>query len=101
MLNTISTAAYELDKWLKMRVGQLYTQILGAGLVLGIIASAHNLTQAFASTTDIAGSLASGAFQVALLINQLAQLHEYRSARRERRAARRARKAAAKSGKPD
>jgi len=77
--------AYRLDAWLKERVGRPYTAILGVGLTLSIAATTQNLSDAIEhgrSPVVLAGTVV---FEVALLINQLAQFHEYREHVRARR----------------
>ena len=79
--------AYELDAWLKQRLGRPYTAILGVGLTLGIIATVKSLKVAIETGHNpyvLAGTVV---FEAALLINQLAQFHEYRQHVRARRRA--------------
>jgi hypothetical protein len=91
MIKRLLLAAYHLDAWLHEHLGRPYTAILGIGLVFGIIDGVRGLTAAMA---DGAGDgikvMAMVVFQVALLINQLGQFHEYRQLREARRAAKRA-----------
>ena len=89
MLQSILEGAWRLDRWLKQHLGRPYTLILGASLVLGISAELRNLSQALGSTSDVARGALTVLIQFALLVNQLAQLHAYRHARRRFRAARR------------
>ena len=88
--------AYEADAWLKSRLGRPYTAILGAGLSLGIVATIKSLAAAIQTGRDPLALVATVVFEAALLINQLAQFHEYRqqtrARRRERAEARRRRK---------
>jgi hypothetical protein len=96
VLSLITTGAYELDRWLKTRVGRLYTIVLASSLGMGIAASASVIVSALGTGFPAKGGLAAlgaAAVQTVLLVNQLAQLHEYRQMAGERRAARRARKA--------
>jgi len=102
----LSARAYALDQWLKAHIGRPYTIILGVSLAAGIAATAGNLTQLLGrsvvpSIPTVAGLLATGVVQAALLINQLAQLHEYRRYVRERRAVRREQQAARKAVRND
>jgi hypothetical protein len=99
-----SAWAYELDQWLKAHLGRPYTIILASSLGAGIAAAGANLGQLFSkpvtpSIASVATLLGAGLVQVALLINQLAQLHEYRQFARERRAARREARAARKAAR--
>ena len=94
--------AYALDQWLKAHLGRPYTIVLASSLGAGIAAAAANLGRLFEqpvtpSITSVATLAGAGVIQVALLINQLSQLYEYRQSVRERRAARREAKAARKS----
>jgi hypothetical protein len=89
MIREIAEGAYRLDHWLKLRIGRLYTTVLSIGLVGGIIASARTLFHTVGSPQNLAALAVTVVFQVALLINQLGQLHEYREAIRARREARR------------
>jgi hypothetical protein len=100
----ISARAFALDQWLKAHLGRPYTIILASSLGAGIAAAAANLGRLFEqpvtpSITSVVTLLGAGAIQVVLLINQLAQLHEYRQFARERRAARREVKAARKAAR--
>jgi hypothetical protein len=85
-------AAYWLDDWLRQHVGRFYTTILIWGLVVGIGASLTALGRAFTSGVGLGGKLAviavAAVFQAALLINQLAQLHEHRERRMRKNAQR-------------
>lgn len=96
MIREIAEGAYRLDHWLKSRIGRLYSALLSVGLVGGIIASARSLLHAVGSPQNLAALAVTVVFQVALLVNQLGQLHEFRQAVHARREARRiARKGAA------
>jgi len=104
MIWQVSTWAYALDQWLKAHLGRPYTIILASSLGAGIAAAAANLGRLFdkpvtPSITSVAALVGAGVIQVVLLINQLAQLHEYRQFARERRAARREAKAARKASR--
>ncbi|HZK98430.1 MAG TPA: hypothetical protein VFC47_00895 [Caulobacteraceae bacterium] len=85
MIRLIIHGAHWLDTWLRDHLGRAYTATLGAGLVIGIIATVHGLASSFATTTNVLKIIAVAAFQLALLINQLAQFHEYREDRLRRR----------------
>jgi hypothetical protein len=89
MIEFITRGAHQLDAWLHRHVGRSYTAILGAGLVFGIIASVRGLGHAMGSSTSVLRILATVVFQLALLVNQLGQFHDYRQERRQRREARR------------
>jgi len=77
---------------MREHLGRSYTAILGAGLVLSIISTLHGLGQAIGSSTSVLKIFAVVLFQLALLINQLGQFHDYRQERRLRREARRDRR---------
>ena len=90
MLGYVLDGAHWLDAWLKAHLGRLYNLVLGAGLGLGISAAVNELQKELAQggrAWKIAGLIG---FQALLLLNQLAQLREFRRTVRERRAARRA-----------
>jgi hypothetical protein len=94
MLTAILVLASHVDVWLRQRLGYFYELILSTGLSLSIVATVKSIGDAWAAHAagapgDIAKMLAVIAFEVALLINQLAQVNERREARRQRRAARR------------
>jgi hypothetical protein len=88
MFAGVATAAWTIDQWLKEHLGRPYTVILTIGLVAAISAN----VQGIESKIEHGGSLIAVTLNVVvdaiLLVNQLAQLHEYRQARREQRAAR-------------
>jgi hypothetical protein len=90
MIARLAQRAHLLDAWLHEHVGRIYTAILAWGLVLTIIESVRALSHEFGSGGD-SNVLKLGfavAFQLALLVNQLAQWHELRERRRNRNAAR-------------
>ena len=90
MLGFVLDGAHWLDAWLKEHLGRVYNAVLGLGLGLGISAAITSLSKEFgagASAWKLGGLIA---FQALLLLNQLAQLHEFRQQVRARRAARRA-----------
>jgi hypothetical protein len=80
--------AYWVDRRLRDQFGLPYRGLLSVGLMIGISSSVNTLARAF-STTNALASIATVVFEVALLINQLAQIHEFRQERRARRRARR------------
>ena len=90
MLGFVLDGAHWLDAWLKQHLGRVYNVVLGLGLGLGISAAINSLAKelgAGASVWKLAGLIG---FQAVLLLNQLAQLREFRETVRARRAARRA-----------
>jgi hypothetical protein len=88
MIREIVRGAHALDAWLRERFGRPYVALLTVGLVLGIIESVKNLIHTAETTPDVVKVALAIAFQLALLINQLAQFHQYREERRARKAAR-------------
>ena len=94
MIETVLKASSALDAWLREHLGRPYLAALGVGLVLGIVATVRELAEDIGSESVLKLSLFV-AFQAALLVNQLAQFHDYRRERKERRAA----KAAARTGR--
>jgi hypothetical protein len=89
MIGFVARGAHWLDAWLRQHLGRPYLALLGAGLVYGIIASVFSLGHAMHSRASVLKILAMVLFELALLINQLGQFHEYRQDRRSRREARR------------
>jgi Zn-dependent protease with chaperone function len=90
MLGFVLDGAHWLDAWLKAHLGRLYNLILGLGLGLGISAAIASLEKEVGQgegAWKLAGLIA---FQALLLLNQLAQLREFRADVRARRAERRA-----------
>jgi len=94
MIREILAAAHRFDHWLRLRVGRLYTLVLAFSLVAGIGATARSIGKAIDSPAGV-GAVVAIAVQAALLVNQLAQLHEYREAAAIRRQARRREKPSA------
>ena len=89
MLGFVLDGAHWLDAWLKEHLGRVYNVVLGMGLGLGISAAVNSLTKelgAGVGAWKLAGLIA---FQAVLLLNQLAQLRDFREERRLRREARR------------
>ena len=90
MLGFVLDGAHWLDAWLKQHLGRIYNAILGLGLGLGISAAVNTFAKEIgqgASVWKLGGLIG---FQAVLLLNQLAQLREFRNDVRQRRAARRA-----------
>jgi hypothetical protein len=87
-LRALTYWAWRLDRWLQRQFGTPYRVVLSAGLVASISASWNALVTTIHSTTNIALIVATVLFQAALLINQLAQLHQRRRARARRKALR-------------
>jgi hypothetical protein len=90
MLNALTRYAHWLDLWLRRHLGRPYETILAVGLVLSIGASATSLGQIVETggaslQGDLVKTAGIAVFQVALLINQLAQLDQHRARRRRRR----------------
>ncbi|HWA61524.1 MAG TPA: hypothetical protein VG939_09115 [Caulobacteraceae bacterium] len=94
MFNSLLQIAAVLDAWLHRNFGRPYMAMLGVGLVLGLGDNLSGLSRDLASKGATSKILVVAVFQVALLINQLAQFHEYRQLRLEHRAQRAAAKAA-------
>ena len=78
----ISRLAYQIDQFLKNHLGWPYRLVLAAGLVVGIVSSLNTLEKAFGSTQNVTEAIIAIAFQAALLINQLAQVNEWRHEQR-------------------
>jgi hypothetical protein len=78
---TITYWAWRLDRWLNRRLGSPYRIVLAIGLAASISASWKVLADSFKSTTNILLVALVVVFQTALLINQLAQVHQRRKAR--------------------
>jgi len=90
MLGLVLDGAHWLDDWLKAHLGRLYNMVLGVGLGLGIsaaITSLHKEIGQGLGAWKLAGLIA---FQALLLLNQLAQLRDFRNDVRARRAERKA-----------
>ncbi len=94
MIENLLQGSHALDAWLREHLGRPYLAILGIGLVLGIIATIGELGEEISSGSNVVKLLFLAAFQVALLVNQLAQFHDYREERRQRREAKRSAAAA-------
>ena len=89
MLERIGLLAHWLDAWLREHMGRAYAAVLGVGLVVGIVATLEGLGQALHSGVSMLRIAGLVLFQSVLLVNQLAQFHDYRQERRQLRAARR------------
>ena len=87
MFRGLITGAWRLDQWLKHKVGRPYTMLLMAALVAGISANVRAVEQEARNTGNLIVIGFTVALDLVLLVNQLAQLHEYRQARRARKAA--------------
>ena len=89
LLGRITALAHRFDQWLLTRVGRPYNIALGSGLVLSIVATAKGLFATVITPGNVIVAVAAVVFELALLINQLSQLHSFREAVRRRRAERR------------
>ncbi len=85
-------AAWKLDEWLKHRIGRPYTILLTVALVAGMSANIRAAVVEVENGRNLIVVTVTIAVYAVLLINQLAQLHEYRQASRARREERRAAK---------
>jgi len=90
MFRAAIEAAWTLDQWLKTKVGRPYTILLTIALVAGMAANIRAAVLQVRSGGNLAVIGATIAVYAILLVNQLAQLHEYRQAVHARRAARKA-----------
>ena len=90
MLGFVLDGAHWLDAWLKEHLGRIYNAILGLGLGLGISAAINTFAKELGQGADAWKLGGLIAFQAVLLLNQLAQLRDFRQEARARRAARRA-----------
>jgi len=88
MIATILKFSSVLDAWLREHIGRPYLGALWVGLVLGIIATFQELMKDLSRHDSVVKLSLFIAFQAALLVNQLAQFHDYREERRRRREAR-------------
>jgi hypothetical protein len=85
MIGRIIVGAHWLDAWLHVHLGRPYGVVLAIGLVVGITASIHDLSRSVASSTKLLKIVGMVLFQLALLVNQLAQFHEHRERRQARK----------------
>ena len=88
MLGFVLDGAHWLDAWLKEHLGRVYNVVLGMGLGLGISAAVNSLTKELGAGVGVWKLAGLIAFQAVLLLNQLAQLRDFREERRLRREAR-------------
>jgi hypothetical protein len=84
MFRGLSNGAW-LDQWMKEHVGRTYTVILTIGLVASISANVQGIETKLQHPGNLVTIALTVAVDVVLLVNQLAQLHEYRQARRARK----------------
>lgn len=89
MISTLGLWAHWLDAWPRTHFGRAYAAALGTGLVIGIIATVEELGKAISSGVDVLKLAGLVLFQGVLLVNQLAQFHDFRQEVRQRREERR------------
>ncbi len=92
MFSLLGHGAQAVDHWLKTHLGRLYTYVLVFGLVAGIGATVRGIEDAVGHPGDMSKIAFTVVLDTLLVINQLAQLHEYAELRRTRRAERKAAK---------
>ena len=90
MLSYVTRRAHWLDLWLHRRLGRPYNALLIFALGLSMSATIRTLVGVVAAgergfAADAIKTTAIVLFQLALLINQLAQLDEHRARRRRLR----------------
>jgi hypothetical protein len=85
MISELMRGAHWLDAWLREHLGRPYIALLGVGLTAGIIADLKDVGQVIGSSVGLLKVGALVVFQLALLVNQLAQFHDYRQERQRRR----------------
>ena len=86
MFGTVSDAAWRLDQWMKEHVGRTYTIVLAIGLIASISANVRGIETKLQHPGNLVTIVLTVAVDIVLLVNQLAQLHEYRQARHARKA---------------
>jgi hypothetical protein len=87
MLSGLISGAWRLDQWMKEHVGRTYTVVLAIGLFASISANVRGIETSLQHPGNLVTIAITVTVDVVLLVNQLAQLHEYRQARRARKAA--------------
>jgi hypothetical protein len=87
MIRQLFHGAYLLDAWLHQHVGRFYASLLGWGLVFSIFGAVSTLSQTMKSGGGVVKIAGLVVLQLALLVNQLAQLYERRQARRAAKSA--------------
>lgn len=97
MIPTILKLSSALDAWLREHIGRPYLGALWVGLILGIIAAFQDLMKDLSRHDNVLKLSLFIAFQAALLVNQLAQFHDYREERLRQREARTLRRKARRS----
>lgn len=98
MIATILKLSSALDAWLREHIGRPYLAALWVGLILGIIAAFQDLLKDLGRHDNVLKLSLFIAFQAALLVNQLAQFHDYREERMRQREARTLRRQAQRGG---
>lgn len=101
MIATILKLSSTLDAWLREHIGRPYLAALWIGLVLGIIGAFDELAKDFSRHDNVVKLSLFIAFQAALLVNQLAQFHDYREERMRRREAQQEAKTSRRRGRRD
>jgi len=100
MIATLLKFSSFLDAWLREHFGRPYLGALGVGLVLGIIATFQELLKDLGRHDSVLKLSLFIAFQAALLVNQLAQFHDYREERQRQREAKALRRQALVATEP-
>lgn len=101
MIPTILKLSSALDAWLREHIGRPYLAALWVGLILGIIAAFEDLLKDLGRHDNVLKLSLFIAFQAALLVNQLAQFHDYREQRMRQREARARRRQADRGADTD
>jgi hypothetical protein len=91
MFTGLANFAWRLDQWMKQHVGRTYTIVLMVGLVASLSANVREVEAQISHAGNLLTITLTVAVDLVLIVNQIAQLHEYRQARLERKAERKAR----------
>jgi hypothetical protein len=82
MKRNLARAAWELDEWLQSTLGRPYNALLGVGLGLGTVHQIEDLPKDLHSSSGGVVTVLIVVMDLALLINQIGQLHQHRERRR-------------------
>ena len=76
MIRYVVGAAFRLDRWLHVKLGRPYAIALSVGLVLDILHRIRDAPEHVKSMHGAIGAILAVFMELALLLHQIAELHE-------------------------
>ena len=83
MIKSVTSTAYQIDKWLHTRLGRAYRVLLTVGLIADIGHRVLNAPKQIAAHHHLVGIVLAVVLELGLLIHQVAEMDERLEFRRQ------------------